>query len=442
MNIEEGDMRCKRIIGLLAVSGLLLAGWAAEAGALVLTGYFPAYQGRYWNFSTPGEKLLSTWAINGTFTERAVGGVFILQQDNCRFLSMREEWSGLYMCGEYEPDKYLVPEKPILFLPREIDPDNPVRFEVNLSVFSMPGGKGEFRETGKLKRAVTISLAGVEDMTWNNQELRNCAVLERRTQDEAGAVVEKIWLAPAIGPVKRTVKQGTAEKIYTMVSCAGSETRPAKDYPTRDYFPLNAGTTLDYQSHDNTPASIEIQKQEKIDQWNLTPCVFNIPESGSPNDTFYYAFTRDGLVLPQIFRSAMRSITAFLPPQAPVAVLPAALKIGAFSTSTAYPRMCKYPSRTPNLDFTMEMQCASIPVAVEDVSVPAGEFKDCVKICLFNISRAFEFKMEKVRVGFEWLAKGKGIVKLQQVEYGIFFLPERSYDVSGVQLWELKKQLR
>jgi len=71
--------------------------------------------------------------------------------------------------------------------------------------------------------------------------------------------------------------------------------------------------------------------------------------------------------------------------------------------------------------------------------VPAGEFKGCVKICLFNISRAFEFKMEKVRVGFEWLARGKGIVKLQQVEYGIFFLPERSYDVSGVQLWELKK---
>ena len=47
--------------------------------------------------------------------------------------------------------------------------------------------------------------------------------------------------------------------------------------------------------------------------------------------------------------------------------------------------------------------------------------------------------MERVRVGFEWLAKGKGIVKLQQVEYGNFFLPERSNEVSGVQLWELKK---
>jgi hypothetical protein len=432
-------MRCKKIFGLLMVSGLLLAGWAADARALVLTGYFPVYQGRFWNFSSDGEKLLSTWAINGTFTERSAGSVFILQQDNCRFLSMREEWGGLYVYGEYEPDKFIVPEKPILFLPRELEPDKPVRFEVSGKVLSIPGGKGEFRETGQVKRAVSIALLSVEDMTWNNQELRNCAVIERRTQDDAGVVIEKIWLAPAIGPVKRIVKQGAAEKIYILASYAGSETRPAKNFATRDYFPLSAGTTLNYKSNDGTPASIERQKQEKIDQLNTTPCVFHIPESGSPNDIFYYAHTRDGLVLPQIFRSAMRSITAFLPPQAPVAVLPATLKIGVLSSSTSYPRMCKYPSKTPNLDFTMEMQCASIPVAVEDVTVPAGEFKNCVKISLFNISRAFEFKMEKIRVGFEWLAKGKGIVKLQQAEYGIFFLPERTNDVSGVQLWELKK---
>ena len=88
--------------------------------------------------------MLSTWAINGTFTERAIGSVFIMQQDNCRFLSMREEWGGLYIYGEYEPDKYFMPEKPILFLPREIEPDKPVTAEVTVKVFAMPGGKGRF----------------------------------------------------------------------------------------------------------------------------------------------------------------------------------------------------------------------------------------------------------------------------------------------------------
>jgi hypothetical protein len=102
--------------------------------------------------------------------------------------------------------------------------------------------------------------------------------------------------------------------------------------------------------------------------------------------------------------------------------------------------MCKYPSRTPNLDFTTEMQFSSIPVSVEDVTVPAGEFKNCIKICLFNISRVFEFKMERIRVSYQWLAKGKGIVKMQQVEFANFFRPEKINEISGVQFWELTKE--
>jgi len=48
--------------------------------------------------------------------------------------------------------------------------------------------------------------------------------------------------------------------------------------------------------------------------------------------------------------------------------------------------------------------------------------------------------MEKIRVGYQWLAKGQGIVKLQQVEFGNYFLPERINEFSGVQFWELAKE--
>ena len=436
----EEDMYSKnsnKIIGSMMVFCSIVFLLTVDARALVLTGYFPVQQGRFWNFSSPSETLLSTWAINGTFTERNVGNVFILQQDACRFFTMREEWGGLYLYGEYTPNKYLIPDKPILFLPREIDPDKPVQIDVLMKVFSMPEGKGDFRETGRVKRTVTISLKSIEDMTIDNQELMNCAIIERRTKGDATVVVETLWLAPTIGPVKRVVKQDSSEQIYNLTSYADTKIHPVKQFATKDYFPLTSGITLPYKNHNGTADSIEIKKQEKIDQWLTTPYVFNIPESASPSDTFYYAFTPDGLVLPQIFRSAMKSFTAFLPPQAPVTVLPNTLKIGSFYSSTSYPRICKYPSRTPNFDFTTEMQFSSIPVGVEDVTVPAGEFKGCIKICLFNISRAFEFKMERIRIGYQWLAKGKGIVKLQQVEFGNFFLPEKINEISSVQFWEL-----
>jgi len=433
-------MHWKRMIGMMAVCGILAVLMSGQAMALVLTGYLPAQQGRFWNFSSSGETLLSTWAINGTFTERNVGNVFILQQDECRYFTMREEWGGLYLYGEYAPDKYLIPDKPILYLPRELEPETPVTIQAVMKVFSKPDGKAEFQETGKIKRSITISLKSIEDMTVDNQELRNCAVIEWTTKDDSAVVVETLWLAPTIGPVKRVVKQGAAEKIYSMTSYADSHIKTVKQFATKDYFPLKAGITMPYKNQNGTADSIEIKKQEKIDGWMTTPYVINMPESASPNDIFYYTFTQDGLALPQIFRSAMTSYTAFLPPQAPITVLPNSLKIGSFYTSTSYPRMCKYPSRTPNLDFTTEMQFSSIPVCVEDVTVPAGEFKNCIKICLFNISRVFEFKMERIRISYQWLAKGKGIVKMQQVEFANFFRPEKINEISGVQFWELTKE--
>ena len=433
-------MHWKRMIGMMAVCSIVAVLISGQAMALVLTGYFPVQQGRFWNFSSPGEPLFSTWAINGTFTERNVGNVFILQQDECRYFTMREEWGGLYLYGEYAPDKYLIPDKPIPFLPRELEPETPVTINAVMKVFSKPDGKADFQETGKIKRSITISLKSIEDMTVDNQELRNCAVIEWTTKDDSAVVVETLWLAPTIGPVKRVVKQGAAEKIYSMTSYADSHIKTVKQFATKDYFPLKAGITMPYKNQNGTADSIETKKQEKIDGWMTTPYVFNIPESASPNDIFYYTFTQDGLALPQIFRSAMTSYTAFLPPQVPITVLPNSLKIGSFNTSTSYPRMCKYPSRTPNLDFTTEMQFSSIPVSVEDVTVPAGEFKNCIKICLFNISRVFEFKMERIRVSYQWLAKGKGIVKMQQVEFANFFRPEKINEISGVQFWELTKE--
>jgi len=59
-----------------------------------------------------------------------------------------------------------------------------------MKVFSIPEGQGGIRETVQVKRTVIVSLKSIEDMTIDNQEVRNCAVIERTTYDNGAVVVE------------------------------------------------------------------------------------------------------------------------------------------------------------------------------------------------------------------------------------------------------------
>ena len=123
-----------------------------RAYGLVIRGYFPVCQGNFWNFAQPDKKTLSSWAINGSFWLRNAGRVFILMQDNGRFLCMKEDWEGLRIYAEYGPGKYLIPDEPLLFLPRHIDanPDAvPHDLTVDLTVYTDTTGWKNFEQTGK-----------------------------------------------------------------------------------------------------------------------------------------------------------------------------------------------------------------------------------------------------------------------------------------------------
>ncbi len=418
-----------------ALSGL----FPLSARGIVLTGHFPVQQGRFWNFTTSGSTELSTWAVNGNFMQRGVGDVFVLMQDDGRFLCLRSEWKGLTVYGEYGPEGYLIPEKPLLFLPREMDIDKPVSFEVDMRVYSMPPGGGTFRETGKRKRGVTFRLKSIEDMTVGSRSVRNCVVLEKTVREEGVERVETLWLVPTMGPLKRSVKTNAHETVYTLSSYAGPGIRRPQRFDVEAFFPLRPGSIWTYTAHDGKTCTISTQDNVTVDGLETTPYVVSIPKTLNPNDAFYYAHTPEGLVLPQIYRSAMQGCTVFYHPYSPVTVLPKSLVLGERYSSTSYPKICRWPSRTPSLDYFPEMQYVSIPVVIEDVTVPAGIFKDCLKIALFSISRSFNFKMEKIRTGYIWLSKDKGMVKQELIQVRNYFLPQRIHEISGVNIWDLAK---
>jgi hypothetical protein len=135
----------------------------------------------------------------------------------------------------------------------------------------------------------------------------------------------------------------------------------------------------------------------------------------------------------------MRGCTVFFPPHPPVTVFPAKLEQGVPYGSRSNPRVCRWPSRDPLLDYFPEMEYSGIPVSIEDVVVPAGAFKDCIKIATFSISRSFNFKIEKIRLGYLWLAENRGVVKQQLLELSNYFLPQRVNEIADVQFWELEK---
>jgi hypothetical protein len=46
-----------------------------KADALSIKGYFPVHQGNFWNYTQTEEKVISTWAINGTFYYEMLAGM-------------------------------------------------------------------------------------------------------------------------------------------------------------------------------------------------------------------------------------------------------------------------------------------------------------------------------------------------------------------------------
>jgi hypothetical protein len=412
--------------------GLLAPFFAGTVRAYDLRGYFPLYDGRFWNFKdSPGAET-TTWAVNGMLTLKNVGRVMLLALDNGRFLCVREDWEGIRMYGDYGADGYRIPEPPLLFLPSALKPGEPVEQSVTFKVFSDPEQNINFKETGTINQTIRFTAKAIEDVTIAGTVFKNCAVVEKITTEQNDSTSETLYLAPGIGPVKRVLSHGNEKHVYTVSSHAGSGHLTTQAISVKEVMPFEPGITWTYRDHQGALWKTVTKDKEQIEGTETLPF---FEDTG---DIFYYSLTPQGLVLNRRFWSLVGGCTDFHPPDSPLVVLPAVMQPGTYHSSITNACVHTWPSLTLLEEFYPEMHCGSVAVLQEDVTVPAGTYRDCLKVCLFSVSRNFSMNNEQLRIGYIWLAKDTGVIRKKLVDMTNYFNPQRINRITSIKFWDLQ----
>ncbi len=144
------------VLGMVMLAGCMSAQYA---GAAILSGYFPMHQGHYWNFSCAEESETMSWAINGDFNLRDAGSVFMMYQGNGRVLCMKQDWEGVRVYAEITPDAFYLPDKPYMFLPRDIstEPGAVMQETVTLRIYTSPQKNDTYEQTGTETRHISVA---------------------------------------------------------------------------------------------------------------------------------------------------------------------------------------------------------------------------------------------------------------------------------------------
>lgn len=414
---------------LLIVAAALVPAKESPA-ALMLRGQFPLREGMYWNFATGPEKEPISWVAMGAITQSDIGPLHMLVQQGHGFVALQERWDGLYAWARYHQDGFEVADRPWLFMPYVIDFDTPMTTTSTVSWYTTGDSP---KKTGQDTRTVTVALKSLEDRRFEGRELRNCAVLEKTTVFRGKTTRETIRLAPSVGPIEiETSEDGTTQVCTLQSYCTPRGPAPQR-YDLSDYFPLQPGTTRVYRDRSGQEHALAIGRGTEMLGRATVP--FTEPHG----DTFYLEMNERGLTFPVKYNAAMRSGFVTLPPDVPPVILPATLTTGRLNRDISYFRSSGWPSIRPNMDFYPEQQICSVLLGTQDVSTPAGTYRDCLKICLVNVSRSFNVQRERARAGFLWLANGVGEVKRDSLCLANAYLEESPDFVYRIQQWDLAR---
>jgi len=420
---------------------LLLSGGfisAQPVGAAILSGYFPMHQGQYWNFTCPDETGIMSWAINGDFNLRDAGSVFMMYQGNGRVLCLKQDWKGVCVYAEITPKALYLPEKPYLFWPRDISTEigAVMQESVVFKIYTSPENNQNFEQTGSETRHVSFEFKSSEEVQVAGRLHSFCTVIERITRRNQDAPVkETLWLAQGVGPVKIRVDSGTSERVYTAISWSGSE-KKVTSYALSRYFPLKPGLRWTYQDQGGSRYVNELKIPLKS---KLTTDSFLMPFEDYLHDVQFVNMQDAGLAMPQKYLSPGGFCVADLDQDRPTIILPSRLVPGRFSVSRSHAISRRWPSMIEMPISGLERIYSNVPMGIEDVTTPAGVFKDCIKISLVNTDRAYVVNFDSIRVGYIWLAPDVGIVKEDLINMYNYASPETMHSIFDVRLWELEK---
>ncbi len=406
------------------------------AGAAILSGYFPMHQGHYWNFSCPAEKETMSWAINGDFNLRDAGSVFMLYQGNGRVLCMKQDWQGVRVYAEITPDALYLPDTPYMFLPRDLptEPGSSLQETVTLKVYTSPRGNDTYEQTGTETRHIDFTFKSSEELEAGGRQHPDCVVIERMTgRGHEPPVRETLWLARGVGPVRIAVETGGTEKVYTAASWAGSGKKQAS-YALAGYFPLKPGLRWTYQDQNGRQRVNEIKNPVES---RLAAGMVLMPFEDYLHDVHFVLMTGAGLAMPQKYWNLNGFCQADPDQERPTVMLPAELKAGAFTVSRSHTVSRRWPSMNEMAISDLELVYSSVAMGVEDITTPAGVFKNCIKISLANMARAYAVQFDVVRVGYIWLAPDTGIVKEDLTNLFNYADPAAVHSIFDVRLWKL-----
>ena len=426
-------------IVLFAYAAFLSVSIAVQSSdAAILSGYFPMHQGKYWNFSCSETSETMSWAINGDFILRDAGSVFMMYQGDGTVLCMKQDWEGLRIYAEIRRDVLYLPEKPYLFLPRDLSTEIGAVMEetVEFNIYTSPKKNDTFEHTGSETRHVSFEFKRSEEIQVGGQQYSFCSVIERTTRRNQDAPVkETLWLVQGIGPVRIRVESGDTERVYTAISWSGSE-KKVTSYALSRYFPLKPGLRWTYQDQDGSRYVNEIKISFKS---KLKPDTLLMPFEDYLHDVHFVSMQEAGLVMPQKYLSPGGFCVADSDQDRPIIMLPSSLVPGQFSISRSHPLSRRWPSMMEMPVSGMEQIYSGMPMGIEDVTTPAGVFKDCIKIALANTDRAFVVNFDAIRVGYIWLAPDVGIVKEDLINMYNYADPRTMHSIFDVRFWELVK---
>jgi len=429
----------KRLFNIVAACTACLSGLIAaeNSDAAIMSGYFPMHQGNYWNFSSSETSETMSWAINGDFLLRDAGSVFMMYQGDGTVLCMKQDWEGARIYAEIRRDALYLPEKPYLFFPRDLPTEIGAVIEetVKFNIYTSPKKNDTFEHTGSETRHVRFEFKRSEDIQVGGQQYSYCSVIERITRRNQDAPVkETLWLVLGIGPVKIQVDSGETERVYTVSSWSGSEKKP-QSYALKRYFPLKPGLRWIYQDQNGNQRVNEIKIPVKS---KLKEGMVLMPFEDYLHDVHFVTMQDAGLALPQKYLSPGGFCVADPDQDRPTILLPSRLVPGRLSISRSHPVSRRWPSMSEASISGMENIYSAVPMGIEDVTTPAGVFKDCVKISLANNARGFVMGFDAIRVGYIWLAPDMGIVKEDLVNMYNYADSQAMHSIFDVRLWELE----
>jgi len=426
MKMNGRIKRCALTLGLLV---MLISG---TAGAYDLRGHFPLYDGRFWNFKDSSVGETTTWTVNGKLTLKDVGRAFVMALDNGRFLCLREDWEGVHIYGDYSAEGFRIPETPLLFLPSTLKPGEPIEQTVTFRLFSDPEHNINYKETGTINQSIRFISKELEDVTISGTVFKNCAVVEKTTTEQQNSTSETLYLAPGIGPIKRIVTKGNETQVYTVTAHATGGQPITAAVPIKEVMPFAPGITWTYRDPQGAIWKTITKNKEQVGGTETLPF---FEDNG---DITNYSLTPAGMALHRRLYAQWGGCTEFHPPNSPLVILPAVIQLGAYHSSISNANVHTWPSLTLLDEFYPETHSASIAVLKEDVTVPAGTYRDCLKVCLLNLSRNFNMNSEQLCIGYVWLAKDTGVIKKRLIDMTNFFNPQRNNRINSVKFWDLQ----